>query len=43
MPKRAKKKNGNSCTNCHNYPCFLGQDNCVSDFGKEGCELWRKQ
>lgn len=41
MARKTKKDNNHSCQMCSKHPCFIGQDNCKSDFGKEGCELWK--
>ena len=27
-----------TCEDCVNYPCFVGIENCVSDFAKYGCK-----
>lgn len=32
-----------SCKMCNCYPCFEGQENCISDFAKYGCKLFRKK
>ena len=29
-----------SCLDCKKYKCFMGQENCSSDFGKYGCSMW---
>lgn len=31
-----------SCLTCGCYPCFEGIENCVCDFAKYGCNLWKQ-
>lgn len=30
-----------SCKDCSLYPCFQGQENCVSDMAKYGCTAYK--